>query len=278
MTSKPQAIQATSEETRVREEVRYFGRSGLWEGGFVEGDPLDPMAISTYVYQNDMGYMSVIHAVYRVLIKGHVRPGSTVLEIGPGRGAWTRAILSCDPADVHVADVLTPEHNRFWDYVGRRPNVHYHTVEDCALTPVADASIDFVFSFGCFCHLSEHVAREYFRTFARVMRPGTTGFVMFADYDKWNRAMAEGRRYSLRNAFRTRRMRPLRMIYDAWNRLVGTALYLPLDKNQVDNLRPGRWFHIGVDRMAEIATEAGLTVVQPDVDILFRDPIIQFRK
>ena len=44
------------------------------------------------------GYLSLLHTVYLLAIRPYVHRGRTrVLEIGPGRGAWTKAILSRDP-------------------------------------------------------------------------------------------------------------------------------------------------------------------------------------
>lgn len=62
----------------------------LWRGGYYEGDPLDPVGPSSY---GQFGYVSGLYLTYLVCIKPYVGPNTTVLEIGPGRGAWTRCFV-----------------------------------------------------------------------------------------------------------------------------------------------------------------------------------------
>ncbi|WP_035709256.1 class I SAM-dependent methyltransferase [Niveispirillum irakense] len=277
--TKPVAVQPPSDPAeRVTAEVDYFSKSNLWKGGFIEGDPLDPLAPSTYSFLHDMGYASLIHMVYRLAIKPYVNSDTVALEIGPGRGAWSRGILTGNPKHLHVADVLSAEHNCFWENVGRRDNVTYHQVKDCSLSFLPDNSVDYVFSFGCFCHLSPTIIAEYMKTFGRVLRPGGRGFVMYADYDKWNEAMANRPAYSLGNAFSKRRTLPMRIAYKLWSKLFDLSRPQILDKNQPDDMRPGRWFHVSQESMADMARNAGLKVITADMDILFRDPIIAFEK
>lgn len=96
----------------------------------MEGDLLDPAASSGY---GDMGYISVLHAVYQVCVRPFVRPDESVLEIGPGRGAWTRTMLAAvQVSDFHCEDL---------------PASHF----------------DFLFSFGVFCHITPEGQRAYFR-------------------------------------------------------------------------------------------------------------------
>jgi hypothetical protein len=94
----------------------------IWHGGFFEGDPLDPMGISIY---GILGYMSVIHIIYLYCICPYVIQETSALEIGPGRGAWTRTMLRA--RDVWCLDALSAQHNRFWEYVDEqnREKVHY---------------------------------------------------------------------------------------------------------------------------------------------------------
>src|SRR6516162_10491916 len=61
-----------------------------WHGGYLEGHPLDPMAPSAY---QQLGYISMLHASYLRCIKPYIKPQTVVLELGPGRGAWTQCLL-----------------------------------------------------------------------------------------------------------------------------------------------------------------------------------------
>lgn len=72
----------------LENELRQF--QGLWDGGYYEGDPLDPLSGSNY---RQFGYMSILHATYLWCIKPYVAADTVALELGPGRGAWTRALL-----------------------------------------------------------------------------------------------------------------------------------------------------------------------------------------
>lgn len=262
----------------ISEEMSIFGRSGIWKGGYTEGDPLEPVGPSIYSIRFGMGHLSVLYLVYRVLIAPFVKPGTVALEIGPGRGAWSKAILSCRPRHLHVVDVFSAEHNGFWEYVATKDGVTYHQVSDCSLDAVADSSVDFVFSFGCFCHLSPEIQKAYFETFARLMRPGAMGAVMYGDYDKFNQAMRSADRLSLRNAFSNTRALPMRIAFDIWNRLLGLVKRWEMEPDKDLSPEPGRWFHVGREQMRAMVEGAGLEVIADDVDVVPRDPIVQFRK
>jgi hypothetical protein len=115
---------------RLQKELNSF--AGLWDSGYYEGNPLDPMSRSSY---NIMGYMSILHVVYLTCIKPYINENSIVLEIGPGRGAWTKTFLQAK--EVWCLDALSAEHNKFWDYIGHASNVQYYQVSDftCSMLP-----------------------------------------------------------------------------------------------------------------------------------------------
>lgn len=78
-----------SDARSTRSAETWKGRP-LWEGGYYEGDPLDPVGRSSY---GAGGYISVLHAVYLTCVRPYVNADTLALELGPGRGAWTRALL-----------------------------------------------------------------------------------------------------------------------------------------------------------------------------------------
>ena len=147
----------TSNE-QVTAELQTFTK--VWQDGYFEGDPLDRMSRSSY---RGIGYNSVLYTVYVACVKPFVKAGTSVLEIGPGRGAWTKAILNRNPKQIIAIDATSAERTGFWDYVGRDPRVKYHTAEDFSLKEVPDGSIDYFFSFGVFCHIPPQFSTEYIR-------------------------------------------------------------------------------------------------------------------
>lgn len=79
----------TRAEDRAKSELLSFSKH--WRGGYLEGNPLDRLSNSHY---RSIGYNSVLFTIFVACIKPYVNNSTAVLEIGPGRGAWTKAILS----------------------------------------------------------------------------------------------------------------------------------------------------------------------------------------
>jgi hypothetical protein len=266
---------------RIAVDKRIASFQNVWKGGYFEGDPLDPMGRSSY---GSLGYMSVLHATYLCCIKPYVKPDSVVLEIGPGRGAWTKTMLAA--REVWCLDALSAEHNRFWEYVGSAPHVHYHQVSDFSCADLPDDHFTYLFSFGALCHVPFSGITEYARNLWPKLKSGCEAFIMVADYDKHNHAISEFEPYSAwRVCDLIRPGRPLKAAI--WHRAVPyfqkTALrhqenfrLEPPDKDDLP--RPTRWFNAGTERTCALLREVGYEVADPDVGVLHRDPVIHFRK
>jgi ubiquinone/menaquinone biosynthesis C-methylase UbiE len=103
----------------------------------------------------------------------------TCLEIGCGGGVFTK-VLSNTFSKVIGIDVI-PLH----------AGVIYHNLEykeldnqDYKCTGVDDNSIDFVFSYGVFCHFSNDAIKEYLQSIYRVMKKGGDCVIMISNFDK----------------------------------------------------------------------------------------------
>ena len=257
--------------------------SESWKDGYYEGDPLDPMAESTYgVY----GYNSSLHTVYLACIRGYVGQDTVALEIGPGRGAWSKVILARGCARLYAVDAAPAEHTHFWDYVGRDERVTYHVADDFDLADVPDGSIDFFFSFGVFCHLRPKMCESYVRSLARKMKPSANGFLMCADFDKYNRCLDNADRSSLKRFFDFQKRKvwmPIRLAYSAAWYLFRAKMDLErVSKGREENLCDGEgrtsWYHWGVENACQSLLNAGFEVVDADINAISRDPITHFRK
>jgi hypothetical protein len=261
---------------------------GFWKGGYYEGDPEDPFGRSSYA---QMGFLSVLHAIYQVCIRPNVGPDSHVLEIGPGRGAWTKTMLAAK--EVWCLDVNTAEHNGFWSHVGEesRGKVRYLRVSDFSCAELPEAHFDFLFSFGTFCHIPVDGQRTYFRNLLGKMRKGATAAIMVADYDKYNAAVRRHGNLSVSLRRYPPALRAGRKLFDVGRALVDIAgllrgrrppdvLFDPMqvrDKTVVDRER-GAWFHAGIEETCRFVRSVGWEVVNPDVGLCVRDPIILLRR
>jgi hypothetical protein len=261
--------------TREKLEIGLFKE--LWQGGYFEGDPLDPMAPSSY---GPLGYMSCLHATYLRCIRPYVNERTRVLEIGPGRGAWTRCFIERNAAEVWALDALSAEHNGFWEYVGHSPRIHYFQVEDnrCAMVP--DRSIDYFFSFGTFCHLSPQVIGDYMKSVFAKMRPGAIGFLMVADYEKFNSLLESESKFSIARSFTGKRQLPMRVLWRLLNAVMKPHQFSRLvpDEDRDDSPRPGRWYHLGTANAVQMLRTLGFSIIDSDVGVNHRDPVTQFEK
>src|SRR5579862_5078669 len=98
------------DDRRLKDELNSFQK--LWHGGYFEGQPRDPLGISAY---QQLGFISILHATYLRCIKPYVTGETVALELGPGRGAWTKCLLPAK--EVYALDALSAEHNGFFQYL-----------------------------------------------------------------------------------------------------------------------------------------------------------------
>jgi len=255
---------------RLQSELASF--QTIWKGGYFEGPVLSELQFSGGY--GSCGYMSVVYATYLKCIKPYINSESVVLEIGPGRGTWTKTMLGAKK--VVVMDALSAEHNDFWRFVGDRPNVEYIEVKDFSCDQLPDNFFNYVFSFGCLCHISFDGIAEYATNLFPKLRSGCNCFWMIADYDKANTIpMREGDLdIYLHLLERKKVLFPLYVIYKSLFKRTKPTY----DKNEDDTPRPARWYHAGLDRCCEMLESKGYRIIERDTGTLHRDPIIHFTK
>jgi cyclopropane fatty-acyl-phospholipid synthase-like methyltransferase len=206
--------------------------------GYWSGDILDPVPSSTRVHQEILIGGSYRDAFNRALFP-FLRPDARVLELGPGRGSWTRAILEyVTEGVVHAVDFqdvrqwLRPE-----EYGGR---LICHKVDGFLLDCVPDEFFDVCWSFGVLCHHTVEQIGEVLTTTRRKMRTGGVAIHQYAELNKF---------YSS-----------------------GRVAAMP----ELGNADPATswWPANSCDAMMAISEAAGWRVVEGDMDVFARDGMI----
>jgi SAM-dependent methyltransferase len=226
-----------SVQRKLRDELTSF--SSLWKGGYwndVERDepPRHLRRVAEYLQQ-------FIHS------------STTALEIGCGKGAWTKKMLQAK--HIYCLDALSAKHNRFWRNVGKRHahEITYVQVQNFLLEDIPNGSIDFVFSYDCFCHISYSGMHEYLRNLRPKLRDGARCLVMVGDYDKYSSC---GETPALTPIYRT--------IEEELQDFDGPPY-------------PGRWYWYGLERFCAALEQFGYQILDPDIDLDERDPICLFQ-
>jgi SAM-dependent methyltransferase len=160
-----------------------------YDSGDIERGLDDPLLLQEY---RDTGANYKI--IFEELVRPRLRTSKVVLEIGPGKGSWTRAVLNHFPSGTLIAvDRLPLEQllrQRCPD-AGNRLKFFQTTHNDYSF--LADRSIDFAFSFGVFVHIPVPEIARILKRLRSKMAPGAEILVHYSNWDKldmwgWERA------------------------------------------------------------------------------------------
>jgi SAM-dependent methyltransferase len=103
-----------------------------------------------------------------------------LLEIGPGAGRWSRALLA-RATRLILVDVSPRPLELCRATFAAAENVDYVLSRGCDLPGVSDASVDAVWSFDVFVHVAPADQAGYLREIARVLVPGGRAVIHHAD-------------------------------------------------------------------------------------------------
>lgn len=183
--------------------------------------------------------------VFDRALRPRLRPDSVVLEIGPGKGSWTRAILEQVPRGrVYTSDYVdTSRWLRPEKFGGRLVS---YQVTDNSFSCFADGTFDLFFSFGVLCHHPASQILEIFTNVLPKMKPGAIAIHQHGDWDKLER-------------FGWRRGE----VPEEFKDLPDEEIWWPRNNQQ---------------QMVELARRAGWTVVAGDLALLKRDGLILLQK
>jgi hypothetical protein len=185
--------------------------------------------------------------VFRKGLLPFLQPNSKVLEIGPGKGSWTRAILKYIPhGELHTVDFQDVES---WlqpsRYDGR---LYCHKIEDnTAYNQLfQDGYFDICWSFGVLCHNNLDKIKDVLTyTFPKVKRGGHA----IHQHGDWKKLESYG-----------------------W-RKGGVPLEF---KNKPDDKI--WWPRNSQIQMTEVAEKAGWKVIESDLELIQRDSIIVLQR
>lgn len=258
-------------QQRLYDEIKSF--DNVWKGGYFEGEVLDPVGHSTY---GPLGYISVLYALYLIAIKQYVSPESVVLEIGPGRGAFTKAILKHDPKEVWCLDAVSAEKNSFFEYIGKNQKVKYFQVEDFSCSMLPEDHFNYFFSFGALCHVSFTGITKYLTNLYPKLKIGAECFIMIADYDKYNACLDNKDKLTIYRHLPFHKL--IILNWKLYKMMFRSMLDLRRSYPESQRPAPGRWYHAGIKQTCELLTSLGYLVVSEDIGVNQRDPVIHFRR
>ena len=143
---------------KLQREIKSFKK--LWRGGF-ETSKYGWEATAKKCLEQKEGY-SNMYKISEICIEPYSK-NATIWDLGSNGGAWTSRMKNA--AKVICSDVVSAKHNNFYNNIPNelKNKIEYHQVSDFKCNFLADNSIDLLFSYDVFCHISYSGAKEYMK-------------------------------------------------------------------------------------------------------------------
>jgi len=242
---------------KLTKEIKSFQNN--WKGGFRSG--YDHI-------RNQKGLEKYLSTIIK---------GKRVLEIGCGGGQWSKFMY--DYVDkLYCVDILSAEHNNFWEFIGKdkKDKVDYLHVDDFSLSDIPPNSIDFVFSYDVFCHISLSGVEAYLKNIYPKCTDEALLLIMYADVDK-------NFKITPANIKRQANVLRLRNNFEWGGDLdkLKKKLIEECDGEPYvtgDGKLKSRWYWIGITNFVNLCEKHGYKILNKDLDIDKRDPLTLFTK
>jgi len=125
-------------------------------------------------------YLEWKESLVDTFIRPHIRKHSIVMEIGSGHGRWTEYLVK-QAETVILVDIGS----RCLDVCRKQFAAHTHVKyilgDGKSLCSIADASIDFIWSYDSFVFMNEDVVEAYFKEFFRTLKSGGIAVIHHAN-------------------------------------------------------------------------------------------------
>ena len=207
-------------DDKLNQEIASF--QNLWEGGFKTG------------YNDKRNQIGIEKYLSRII------KSKCVLEIGCGGGQWSKFMYDY-VEQLYCVDILSAEHNKFWEYVGKEKTdkIHYIHINDFLLSEIPEDIIDFVFSYDVFCHISLSGTDKYFINEPENIHIQENEQGIYGDHNRLK------------------------------HKLIEECDGLPYS---------GRWYWIGTTNFVHLCEKYGYEIVDKDLNIDKTNPLTLFKK
>lgn len=236
--------------SKLEEEISSF--QNIWQGGFKTGysEKRNQRGIELYIKENFQG--------------------KCLLEIGCGGGQWSKFIYELNIFDkIYCVDVLSEEHNQFWNYVGndKKDKIEYFQAKDFSLDFIGENTLDYVFSYDVFCHISYSGQKEYLKNVYNKCKSNCKLFIMYADPCKYFNNEPEH-------------------IYIHYEEQKNKGYTSKNNEELIQLLLDdcdsppavGRWYWIGINKFVELCNINNYKMISSDLNIDKTNPITLFEK
>jgi len=111
----------------------------------------------------------------------YISQNTTIVEIGPGGGRWTRYMLNAK--QIYAVDYHQELLNELKSNIDAT-NIIYIKNNGDDFPNIPDESIDFLFSFGTFVHLDVDIIARYLQNMKRLLKHNSNVIIQYSDKTK----------------------------------------------------------------------------------------------
>lgn len=238
--------------SKLQREIESF--QSIWKGGFRDGHPWclkrNVRGLKKYIEEN--------------------MKGKCCLEIGCGGGDWSKFIYDLNIFDkIYCIDVLSEEHNKFWSHVGdeKKDKIEYIHVKDFTLDFLPLNTLDYVFSYDVFCHISYSGQKQYISNLYNKCKVDCELLIMYSDPRKYLKSEPE-------NLFHVKMYIP----GGGKNCSNNEELIQQCLDDKDGEPQSGRSYWVGMDAFTELCTQNNYEILDRDLNIDKTNPITLFKK